>query len=319
MLDDLLDTLPYLRNELEQLRADLNEQGAEVPPETTLGAALKKAGNQKSLVANIQKKTQKSVLTSLSVDDKATLRTGAGPGAGAFLMYPVDPECELEAPLWATAARRRLGLDHPAASLAELPQVSVTCANKDARGNTCSATTDSKGNHAAGCAPGGGRSKKHTALARAVGGLGRRWYQTEPKYEQRIPELDRQLPDGRLLTAKMDVVLNLPAARSLIDVTVRQGAAGRPGVRLAASRRDGAPSRAAEREKHARYPCNNLVAFVVEGCGRLGAEARTWLRTGASGQPGDVQVWELTRAHRVISAAVQGETARALRASAGLQ
>ena len=77
------------------------------------------------------------------------------------------------------------------------------------------------------------------------------------------------------------------------------------------------PSRTAEREKHARYPSNNLVAFAVEGCGRLGAEARNWLRTGASGQPGDVQLQELTRAHRVISAAVQGETARALRASAG--
>ena len=80
------------------------------------------------------------------------------------------------------------------------------------------------------------------------------------------------------------------------------------------------PSRVAEREKHSRYPdtANRLVPFVVEGCGRLGAEARGWLRMGASGQPEDRLVAELSRSHRVISAAVQGETARALRAAAGL-
>ena len=87
---------------------------------------------------------------------------------------------------------------------------------------------------------------------------------------------------------------------------------------MAASRRDGVPSRTAEQEKHTRYPSRDLVAFAVEGCGRLGAEARAWLRMGAAGQPEDVQVFELTRAQRVISVAVQGETARALRASAGL-
>ena len=78
------------------------------------------------------------------------------------------------------------------------------------------------------------------------------------------------------------------------------------------------PSRRAEREKHARYPTRQLVAFAVEGCGRLGGEARAWLKAGAHSQPGDLQVAELTRAHRIISAAVQGETSRALRAAAGL-
>ena len=115
------------------------------------------------------------------------------------------------------------------------------------------------------------------------------------------------------------VVAPLLGGRQLIDVTVRQGASGNGAARQAAARRDGVPSRRAEREKHARYPTNQLVAFAVEGCGRLGGEARAWLRRGASGQPDDVQVAELTRAHRIISAAVQGETARALRAAAGLR
>lgn len=180
-------------------------------------------------------------------------------------------------------------------------------------------SVDPQGEHAAACAFGGGRSKKHTALAKAVAGLARRWYGVEPGLEQRMPELDRVRPDGSTQTAIMDVIVPAIASRQLIDVTVRQGATGTAAARLAAARRDGVPSRRAEKEKHTRYRCNGLVAFAVEGCGRLGGEARGWLRLGASGQPGDRQVFELTRAHRVISAAVQGETAKALRASAGLR
>ena len=102
-------------------------------------------------------------------------------------------------------------------------------------------------------------------------------------------------------------------------MTIRQGAAGTAAARLKASKKDGEPSRRAERKKHARYPTSELVAFAVEGLGRLGGEARAWLKAGAYSQLGDVQVAELTRAHRIISAAVQGETARALRSAAGLR
>ena len=73
-----------MKAELDELRTALRLEGAKVPPETTLGAALKKAGKQESLVNDIQKKTRKSLLTSLDVDDKADFRTAAGPGAGAF-------------------------------------------------------------------------------------------------------------------------------------------------------------------------------------------------------------------------------------------
>ena len=87
----------------------------------------------------------------------------------------------------------------------------------------------------------------------------------------------------------------------------------------AAAKKDGVPSTRAEQEKHARYPVSGLVAFAVEGCGRLGGEARSWLRIGAAVQPEDTQVRELTRAHRVISAVVQGQTARAMRLAAVLK
>ena len=255
----------------------------------------------------------------MDVDGRADFRTAAGPGAGALMLYPVDPECELADPLWATAGRRRLGLDRPEASTSELALLAETCSNKDAQGRLCGAFLDAKGRHGATCPCAGGRLRKHGRLARAVGGLARRWYAAEPSFEQRIPELDYQKPDGSVKLAIMDIVVPYLDRRELIDVTVRQGAAGSAEHRRAASRRDGVPSRRAEQKKHARYPTRELVAFAVEGCGRLGGEARAWLKRGAYSQLGDLQVAELTRAHRVISAAVQGETARAQRAAAGLR
>ena len=254
----------------------------------------------------------------MDVDDLADFRTAGGPGAGAFLLYPVDPECELEDPLWATTARRRLGLDRPEAAASEHAVLATHCNNKDAQGTLCGAFLDAKGRHAASCACAGGRLRKHGRLARAVAGLARRWDDVDPSLEQRIPELDYQKADGTVKHAIMDVVVPHISGRELIDVTVRQGAAGSTTARRAASRRDGFPSRTAEQKKHSRYPTPELVAFAVEGCGRLGGEARAWLKKGAYSQLGDVQVAELTRAHRIISAAVQGETARALRAAAGL-
>jgi len=177
---------------------------------------------------------------------------------------------------------------------------------------------DANGKHSADCLPGGGVLKRHIELEKAVAGLARRWHGVEPKLEQHITELDQQNADGTSRRAVLDVVVPFIAGRQLIDVTVRQGdAESRAAVRAAAAK-DGLPSPKAEQEKHARYPAPGLVAFAVEGCGRLGGEARSWLRIGASTQPADMQVKELTRARRVISAVVQGQTARALRASAGL-
>ena len=209
VLDDFLAALPHLRAELEELRVALHAQGTKVPPEATLGAALKQAGKQKSLVSDIQRKTRESFSASMDIDDKADFRMAAGPGAGAFLLYPVDPECELEDPLWATAARRRLGLDQPAASNSELGRLAVTCTNKDAQGRLCGAFLDTKGRHAAACPCAGGRLKKHGRLARAVGGLTRRWYAVEPAFEQRVPELDRQKADGSTEHAILDVIAPL--------------------------------------------------------------------------------------------------------------
>ena len=80
-----------------------------------------------------------------------------------------------------------------------------------------------------------------------------------------------------------------------MDVTVRHAAAEHVVAR--AARRPGEAARAAEREKHARYPGDRLTPFVIEAPGRLGGEARQWLVRQARSCPEDQQSFELIRAY----------------------
>ena len=106
--------------------------------------------------------------------------------------------------------------------------------------------------------------------------------------------------------------------RRWLDVTIRHPAAGSTSHVRAAARKDGEASRRAERAKHERYPCPRLTPFAVELPGRLGAEARLWLLGQVRELPQDQQHFELSRAYKVISCAVQGDAARQLRKAAGL-
>ena len=66
-------------------------------------------------------------------------------------------------------------------------------------------------------------------------------------------------------------------------------------------------------------PGDRLVPFSIECGGRLGGEARSWLRAQVRALPDDIQLSELSRAYRIISCAVQGQIARQLRKAAGLR
>ena len=78
-------------------------------------------------------------------------------------------------------------------------------------------------------------------------------------------------------------------------------------------RRPGAGS-----ELSTRYPGDTLTAFAMETFGRVGAEARQWLRKLAEELPDDTKTVEITRAYKVISCAVQAELAQQLRKASGL-
>ena len=62
-----------------------------------------------------------------------------------------------------------------------------------------------------------------------------------------------------------------------------------------------------------------MTAFAVETFGRVGTEARQWLRRLTLELPEDEQVTELTRAYKVISCAVQAELAEQLRSASALR
>ena len=109
------------------------------------------------------------------------------------------------------------------------------------------------------------------------------------------------------------------SGRVWVDVSVRHPAAGSEAEVSRAARRGGEASRREEREKHARYEGNRLVPFVLETQGRIGAEARLWLKTQILRVPEDEQQKELVRAYKCLSSTLQTQLARQLRSAAGLR
>ena len=119
--------------------------------------------------------------------------------------------------------------------------------------------------------------------------------------------------------AILDIEYQDVDGRRWVDVSVRDPAAGNASELSAAARRDGEAARRGERAKHTRYPGDRLTAFVVETSGRVGAEARQWLRRHTHDLPEDQRTAELTRAYKAVSCAVQATVARQLRQAAGLR
>ena len=165
--------------------------------------------------------------------------------------------------------------------------------------------------------------QKHERLEGAVCGLIKRWSLQTPLRDQRVTTWDREVEtrDGgrRTELAILGIECTEGGVRRWVDVTVRHPLAGSPTEVQRAARRAGEAARRGEREKHTRYPGEQLTAFAVETYGRVGAEARQWLRKLAAELPDDVRTAEMNRAYKVISCAVQSELALQLRAASGLK
>ena len=117
--------------------------------------------------------------------------------------------------------------------------------------------------------------------------------------------------------AVLDIQYTEGGGRHWIDTSVRHPAAG-AGSSVAA-KRAGEAARRGEREKHDRYPGDRLIPFVVEVPGRLGTEARQWILRQVRDQPEDLWTFDLTRAYKVLSCALQTQLALQLRKAAGLK
>ena len=279
---------------------------------------------QRLLVGHVQKKIRAALLQSLPCPESAELRGGGGPGAAGYLLYPSDANCSMENTFWSAALRCKLGLERAELGSQELAQARPTCALQNAQGQTCGRVLDSRGFHALTDQNGGGVLARHNRLSQAVGGLVRRWRRCSPLYEQWVPSWDRprrrsapnQDPIERAI---LDIEYAAEEGRRWIDVTVRHPTAGDAVAQRAASRKDGEAGRRAEREKHERYPGEQLTAFALETHGRIGAEARLWLLREVRQLPVDIQPFELSRAYKVVSCALQTEVVRQLRRAAGVR
>ena len=254
----------------------------------------------------------------------ADVRSAGGPGSNGFLCFPTEAACSIEDADWGVALRQRLRCPHAECARHELASASRTCRLVNAEGVICGESLDEHGYHPCTCQYGGGVLRRHRRTIKGIGSLISRWHHTEPLYEQRVPAWDRPSRSQRpgrdpIEKAILDIEYGALDGRTWLDVTVRHAAAGNASEVNTASRRDGEASRRAERDKHARYPGSRLVPFAIECGGRIGGEARQWLREQMSLLPADIRTSELSRAYRLVSCAVQGQIARQLRKSAGLK
>ena len=117
----------------------------------------------------------------------------------------------------------------------------------------------------------------------------------------------------------LDVEYTEHNERRWIDVSIRHATAGTDADVARAARKKGEAARRGEREKHDRYPGSSLTAFVVEVHGRLGGEARQWLKRLVCSLPPDEQTREATRAYQAVSCTLQTYLVRQLRKAAGLR
>ena len=243
------------------------------------------------------------------MDDNARslLNSASGPGAGAFLGTPLDDKRAMSNPRYVTSCMRRLGRPWPCCKVA--PVAPLTCPNKTVSGRVCGATCDALGKHQECCAPGCGLMMRHDALVRCIAQLSSRNLDPRPALEQIIPELARPVA-GQIGQARLDVVAYDGAARSLIDVVVVSVLAGDDSFRRACARRDGHAARRAEIAKRDRYTSQDLVPFALETCGRLGADARAFVRklSEAAEEP----VKEAQYIYRAISSVLQNSVAQQL-------
>ena len=318
-----LEAAPQYSAKLEAARQGLAQQGLALSEGAPLADALHRSNWTQSLIVGlVQKRKQNALLRSLSEACAANLRGSGGPGAASFMQFPTDATCSIEDCLWSVSLRKRLGLKRAEASDSEILHAKQTCCCISREGRMCNAALDENGTHAEGEQYGGGVLKRHNRLKKVIGSLVKRWTQQEPLYEQRVPAWDRARRSSggaNVELAILDIEYSEDGGRRWIDVTVRQSAAGPDAATRAAAKKDGEATRRAEREKHVRYPGQQLTPFAVETPGRIGAEARFWLLAMVRELPADIQSSELSRAYRAISCAVQSEAAKQLRRAAGLK
>ena len=314
-----LARLPSIHARLQTAWEGLQGQGVRIAEGGSLNDALRRTLSQKLLVEKVRKTKYAALLQRLPLLHQADIRGAGGPGAGGFLCHPCEDMASMEDEYWAVAVRSRLRQEHAEHKEAEIATARQTCCHKSAGGAVCGHQLDPKGFHSMTCQCAGGVVRRHGQLTRVPGSLVQRWLFERPLYEQRVPTWDRprrNRPD-EIEQAILDMEHDDADGRRWLDISIRHPSAGNLSQLAAAARRDGEASRRGDREKHSRYPGDRLTPFVIEAGGRLGVEARQWLKQLVRQLPQDIQQSELARAYQVLSCTLQSHIARQMRSAAG--
>ena len=185
----------------------------------------------------------------------------------------------MEDRVFGIAVRRRLLMK--GARLLGVPSVVTQCPNRAKNGTVCGATVEADMRHALTCQSGGGRNTRHNAVRDFLA----RWVQERVDStvltEQIVSQWARK--HGELVEqAQLDVTWNQPGRKHCIDVVLVAPDDGSEAVERVRADRPGLAAKRAEEAKHRRYPTAHgtprLTPFAIEHMGRVGDEARTWLR-----------------------------------------
>ena len=127
--------------------------------------------------------------------------------------------------------------------------------------------------------------------------------------EQVIPQL-ASMVRGQVSQARMDVVAQDGCNRILVDVVVSSPYAGGERFTAMCARRDGYSARRAATAKKAKYDSPDLLSFALETGGRLGMDARSFIKKLASAA--EEPPLEVAYLYRAISATLQDGIAKQL-------
>ena len=157
---------------------------------------------------------REALLRDLLDEDAADVRSHGGPGAGAFLLPTQEGMPAMPDGHFLVALCDRL--------LLPVCQEGARCQHRRTNGTLCGAFLDSRGHHARKCNIGGALGRRHDTLRDHGAQAWTACARVPAPTEQRIPELDRLVPDADrnlvLQEAVMDIVTSDPGTGQLVHV-----------------------------------------------------------------------------------------------------
>ena len=207
----------------------------------------------------------------------ASVRSAGGPGAGSWMLAPARP-CHrmLDAQL-AIALRVRLGM--------AMPMMTGTCRHRRPNGECCGKQLDPKGVHARSCPVGGWLVRRHNAGVNVLAEWAERCGCKVFK-EQVVPTAAAAADEGH--EARLDLVVFSPlvAGPAYVDFVV-PSALSRESLAKGSALKDGMAAALAASKKCRKYPGCAVYPFPVEGRGRIGDAAATFVRLIAPWAPAE--------------------------------